>query len=180
MNNVDISKVLRHIRVTRNIFIGVFPAEKVPNKKDIISYPCCFIANTQPSWLPGEHWVAVYVGKNGISEFFDSYGRRPVNPKIKSFCGRKYIFNPVMLQSPFSAACGQFCIYFLVKRCQGIPMQMIISGFDYNNLRKNDELVMTFIDKRFPYDKLSDKSNKYLIKQICSALCKIRKSKTLL
>ena len=58
-------------------FLGIYPIDRLPktlphrNRKG-----SCFIVNTDPSHLPGTHWLAVYVGCN-LGEVFDSYGRPP-------------------------------------------------------------------------------------------------------
>jgi hypothetical protein len=169
MNNQEISKILRHLRLTKNKFIGVFPAEKIPSpvSEDNSSYPYCFVANTDPSWLPGTHWVAVYAERRGSVEYFDSYGRRPMSLKMKRFCGNNYSFNASMLQPYFSASCGQFCIYFLAQRCSGKTLKTIMEHFDPNNLTKNEKLVTSFVHSRFPHFKLSGKCNRFLVSQLC-------------
>ena len=155
MNNFAIAKILRHMHSTRNVFLKVYPADQIPSRNEITTYPCCFVANTDPSWMPGTHWVAVFIGRNGRVEYFDSYGRRPMSPKMKAFCGTDYIYNPKVVQSIFSALCGHFCIYFLAQRCSGKSVKNIIKQFDENNALYNENLVLTFVHSRFPHHKLS-------------------------
>jgi len=177
MDNWDIAKILRHMSATKNRFLGVFPAEKIPSRRDIQRYPCCFVANTDPSWLPGTHWVAVFVGKNGLIEYFDSYGRRPMSPKMRAFCGRDYVYNPKVVQSIFSQSCGQFCIYFLAQRCAGKSIEYIIGQFDDDNTVFNEMLVSSFVNSRFPHHKLSSGRKRNLIYQVCKAgLCRRNRS----
>ena len=169
MNNKDIAKILRHLCVTKNYFLGVFSAEKIPKRKDIVNYPCCFVANTDPSWLPGTHWVAVFIGKDGLVEYFDSYGRRPMSPKMKAFCGRDYAFNPNAVQSILSSSCGQFCIFVLSQRCSGKSMHSIMKQFRVNNPMFNENMVLTFVNGKFPHNKLSCRRSRGIINQTCKA-----------
>ena len=57
-----------------------------------------FIINTDPSYLPGKHWVAVYV--DHMCEYFDSLGKFP-NEAIGKFLfdsSRSYLRNAMQLQ----------------------------------------------------------------------------------
>lgn len=132
--------------------IGVFSADEIPQK--ITSYPAAFIINTDRRRDPGRHWVAFYVTDH-TGEFFDSYGRKP------SFysCGFSDFFavnnltvqhNDKRLQSKDSKACGYYCIYYLINRCRGIPMNEIIRLFSVN-LSNNDAFVFDVIRDVFPY-----------------------------
>ena len=33
------------------------------------------VFNLDPSYKPGSHWVAVYIDRNGLPEYFDFFGR---------------------------------------------------------------------------------------------------------
>jgi len=64
MNSVDIECFQRH-RV-RN-FDGIFSVDMLP------SMPRLLVCNTGPSYMPGRHWICIYV-KGGRGEYFDSFG----------------------------------------------------------------------------------------------------------
>lgn len=162
MNNWEISKLMRRFPSTKNRFIGVFSADKIPENFSPHRLPCCFIANTDPSWLPGSHWVCVFLDKNGNIEYFDSYGRMPMSPKMKTFCRKNYQYNPRMIQSLFSVSCGQFCIFYLVHRCKGISRKNVLNMFDVNDIEYNENLVNSFVK---PHPKMS---SKYLKNKQCS------------
>ena len=162
---------MRHFPSTKNRFVGVFPADKIPENITGYSLPCCFIANTDPSWMHGTHWVAVFVDRNGDIEYFDSYGRRPMSPQMKTFCGTIYQYNPYMIQPVFSALCGRFCIFYLVQRCQGKSFETVLHMFDFNNLIYNENLVSDFVKCQ---PKVCAKNNRCLYKQ-CSKPLKIKR-----
>ena len=87
MNTLQIKRALERNTFTKKIFGGVFAADEVPK---IITSPCGFVANTDPSTEPGTHWVAFYFPSREKGEFFDSYGYplniMDLNP-TKSRCG---------------------------------------------------------------------------------------------
>ncbi len=141
MNSEEIRCTLESDPTASSMFLGVFPADKIP----IVEYkPAAFIANTDPSTMPGQHWVAFFFSENQ-SEYFDSYGIPP-RPDFEVYLKKlgEYKYNDVTLQDFNTTVCGQYCIYFLHFRCQGYTMNEII---DFLNKKpnKNDVLVRDFV-----------------------------------
>src|SRR5260370_4762244 len=86
-------------KYTMNVFCGVLPIDHLPQKQ--VRKPCSFIVNTHNSKLPGEHWFAIFVPKRGYIEYFDSYGKKPINKEVYNFIktnGKKYIYNKKCIQ----------------------------------------------------------------------------------
>ncbi len=140
MNTEEIRCTLEADSNTAPLFLGVFSADQLPN----IEYrPSAFVANTDPSTSPGEHWVAFFIDKE--TEYFDSYGLPPF-PVFENYLSRlgKYIFNDVTLQDFDTTVCGQYCIFFLHYRCQGYTMDQIV-GFLQKLPNKNDVIVRDFV-----------------------------------
>ena len=75
MNSQQLDTILRYNQYSKKYFKGVYAANQLPFILD--SYPAAFVVNTDPSDLPGTHWVAFYFDMNGKGEFFDSYGKAP-------------------------------------------------------------------------------------------------------
>jgi len=73
MNNEEIEKALRSDPAVDKTFIGVFSADTLPSPKES---PGGYIANTEPSHMAGQHWVAFYCNDNTV-ECWDSFGRNP-------------------------------------------------------------------------------------------------------
>jgi len=119
--------------------------------KDIlprVTYPSAYVLNSQPSSKPGEHWLGVYLDKNGKGEYFDSYGLPPDMFGFADFMNAKStscIYNEKTLQSLFSKVCGHYCVYFILFRCRGLTMRDIASHFS-SNLIENDRRVASFIN----------------------------------
>ena len=124
MNTGELNCILeRALRDTGVAFLGVFAADRIPNR--ITTFPCCFVANTDPARQPGAHWVACFCATPSRVEFFDSYGlppaayfslRLPISPTF---------VNNVSFQSLRSSACGHYSIYYLCMRAHGRSPSLI-------------------------------------------------------
>lgn len=115
--------------------------------------PLCFVANTQTSDMSGEHWVAYYYNC-GVLEFFDSYGLSPYQLSMPTGVWSKnhdVVWNSKSLQGLDSDVCGQYAIYFLVKRSRNETMRDIVHPFSFVDSRSNDVLVRNFVCRRFKY-----------------------------
>jgi hypothetical protein len=121
MNSKEISDILSNALCrSHSKFCGVFAADEIPNKFN--NYPVCYVANTDPRGMPGSHWVAYFHPDAEHAEFFDSYGNKPDEFNLKVW--PSMTCNSTSFQSYDSDVCGQYCIYFLVKR-QHFTLRMI-------------------------------------------------------
>jgi hypothetical protein len=128
----------------KGIFLGVFAANKIPRT---IYRPCCFIANTKPDKHPGEHWIAIFINKEGYGDFFCSYGQEP-DRAFNSFMERHcFSWNRSckVLQQSASTTCGQYALFFLHSRANGCSMAEFLRLFTEDH-RENDEIVTAFIN----------------------------------
>ena len=75
MDTSQIVSALKSDPIARKIFCGVFPSDLLPKVLD--TFPCGFVANTDPSNEAGKHWVVFYFQSEWEGEFFDSYGKPP-------------------------------------------------------------------------------------------------------
>ena len=150
MDSMQLTHVLRSDRFTRPYFQGVFPSDCLRHL--IPKLPCAVVVNTDPSHRPGAHWVAIFISKNGVGDYFDSYGLPPsATPDIEKFLNRHCVqhqSNNVSLQGLFSTVCGQYTVFFLLHRCRGIEITQI-TGWFTRQPRMNDEMVNDFITRRF-------------------------------
>lgn len=147
MNSLEIERSLRNDPSTRDIFVGTFAADTLPPTKE---FPGAYIANTQPSNQSGEHWVAFYCVSDSI-ECFDSFGANPAvySPHIKIWLDDEYkIIQKEVIQSNMSTVCGQYCMFFVLLRCNGFSYQDTLSIFTKNR-SVNDRFVCKFINKYF-------------------------------
>ena len=123
-------------------FLGVYPSD-IHCLPTILRYPCCLISNTEPHYMSGEHWIAIFFRNNQIVEYFDPYGLPPLIKSHRIFMGmyaRKIIFNKKKIQGIFSKTCGGHCIVYLKLKALGFKMNQI-QKFYSKNARENDYLV---------------------------------------
>ena len=134
----------------KRIFCGIFAYDTLDNfslKKNKI---CALIINTDPSTLPGEHWLLVYFNPHiKTIIWFDSYGHSPnyYGKEIKKWLwsfGLIVKISSQKIQSEKSEYCGLFCLYVLYFLSRNVPLYKILSNFSVN-LNYNDKIVQYFV-----------------------------------
>lgn len=146
LSTEDLEKFLFNDTFLRHNAGGVFSVDTLP-KKDISKK--CFVINTDPSFLPGKHWVAVFFPSKSLPEFFDSFGKSPshYSDSILNFLieknSRGFVYNSKCIQSTHSSYCGMFCLYYLYFRIRGIRFEKVLERFG-KNLEHNDLIVSDF------------------------------------
>ena len=83
MNSNQLHWILSNDKVTSRNFKGVYVLDEIKHIKQI-SFPSAHVFNLDPSYKPGVHWVAVYFDREGLPEYFNSFGRPPPR-EIKDF-----------------------------------------------------------------------------------------------
>jgi hypothetical protein len=141
MNTAQLLRTVESDDVLHSCCVGVFPCNRIP--KNIDRNPACIIANTDPHTKPGQHWVAFYI-EDRHCEFFDSYGRSPVNRHFAQFLRSFQVqYNETQVQAPFSSACGPHVLHYLFHRCRG---DSTILECYTRDLAANDEDVCAFVN----------------------------------
>ena len=109
-----------------------------------------YIVNFDRHGQPGSHWICMQIGKSSNS-YFDSYGKKApkfVEAHFHSFLGNKKIErNSKQLQSEFSTTCGQWCMYFVWRKCTGWNMKNITSPFKSEMPLMNDYVMNNLVKK---------------------------------
>jgi len=150
MNSDDIRQTLHSCNATRDSFIGVYPANRLPHT--VRTRPALLVANLQEDFLPGSHWVAFYLPEfvNGV-EYFDCLGEAPHNSYFNRFIARHgglIPFNNRPLQSIFSDVCGEFCCIYNYYRSVGLSFRNIVNMFGKNR-SSNDLRVIQLFNTQF-------------------------------
>nr|CAD7606165.1 unnamed protein product [Timema genevievae] len=60
---------------------SVIPADQLPAR---IVRPVALFINTDPHTKPEKQWVTLFIDKNGVGEYFDSYEARVLPPLKKA------------------------------------------------------------------------------------------------
>lgn len=155
MNTLDITRALADNKVTKTVFRGVFPADTLPrlNVTDRVDLlPAAYVANCSNAVDNGSHWIAFYREKPDVIEIFDSYGK-PVDTYNKNLLsiipeGTAIVQQSQQLQQTESTVCGQYCLFFILKRAFGISYKQLIHLFT-DNLLTNDKMVCQFVNNYF-------------------------------
>ena len=115
-----------------------------------VDKPQLFIINSDESWLPGRHWVCVYIGEE--CEFFDSIGKGPSYYRnyledflIANSENCTYSYNTKRLQAHGTDTCGKYCIFFCVLKSMGYSFKDILDSFG-PDLIENDEFIERYYE----------------------------------
>ena len=147
-------------------FCGVYARDTLPRKPRRGFY----VVNFDKTGESGSHWVCMRIGKSS-NTYFDSYGRKPppfTQRDFAKFLGLKKRLekNTIQLQSDFSTTCGQWCIYYIWRTCNGWNMKNITTPFKSQTPLVNDHVMSYILKKNFGVDgKVIDRP--FLKEQIC-------------
>lgn len=146
LSSKDLEQFLFNDSVLLNNVGGIFSVDNLPEN---VNFKKIFIINSDPSYLPGEHWLAVFFPSNSLPEFFDSFGKSPsqYSQSIFNFLiekdSRGFVYNCKRIQSTQATSCGLFCLYYLYFRIRGFTFASIMERFG-RNLEHNDVIVSDF------------------------------------
>lgn len=134
-------------------FLGVFALDQLPPRlPNDNQHSYCLIVNTDPSNLPGMHWLAVYIdrNKNFLADVFDSYGRVPplsLQRWLTKHC-RRWTYTRRFIQGALTSLCGIYCIYVLHVKCFRFPKQSfkeIVDSEFGEDASQNDAKMRLFL-----------------------------------
>lgn len=141
MNARDLSMILQTDTYARRYFRGVYPRNRLPR---FFHRPCALIVNTDKFGGPGEHWVAIWLDRNGQGEYFDSFGAPPVFEEVEKFLKSNctnYNYNRIMYQDVTSAMCGVYVLYYILMKSRGVRMSRMTRLLHSRFPLRNDRLV---------------------------------------
>ena len=94
----------------------------------------------------GTHWTAVYNSPESTDiEYFDSFGLVPPNEVVKYMRGVKnLIYNGSQIQGINSIMCGYYCVYYIMKRYEGITPDKILLDFHERPDLFNETFIQYF------------------------------------
>ena len=130
----------------RDKFLGVYASDRLPCVLPR-RRPLLMVANTDPHDKPGEHWVAMYFGRDGKGEYFDSLAQRPVKSIFKRYMNKNCSSWKTIgrqIQSIISFYCGHYATYYCLYRSLGYSMEELLRPFAHDT-SLNDVLVHSII-----------------------------------
>ena len=131
----------------KGVFRGVFSKDTLP-KYLPSGQAHALVCNLSHSKHPGTHWVAIYISPFGDLTYFDSFGRAPDVTEIDIFINnhaRTVTYNRLPIQGSITRTCGLYCIYFIIKRCEGFGLTKILSIFHPFKPEVNDSLIIKYV-----------------------------------
>ena len=154
MNTQEIYASLKCKDITKECFNKVYAIDELPQKNHVQYNPkgeCFMVINLDPSYESGSHWIGLCISPSAycVNEYFDSYGHTPPTI-IKDYLEGNYLCQKRQLQSFTSTVCGQWCIYYIWKRCQGFSLLEISKEFKGTTPEENDIYVNKTINQHFP------------------------------
>ena len=155
MNTIELTRVLEKVVKHRNIcLLGVLASDQLP--RIIVTTPTMAIINTQPSTMPGAHWLAVYIDEARTGYFFDSFGHSPayigfpddIYRFLKLNC-LNVQYSKRQVQENMATTCGQHCVYFLCQIQKRLSYQEVMNMY-HDRLHCNDIMVCKFVSRIRP------------------------------
>lgn len=114
--------------------------DKLPSKFQL---PLLLISNLDSSHQKGSHWTTVFISKQNIGIYFDSFGRSPPE-EIESFLKKhteSYEHSDVQIQSISSKSCGLFSAVALVSFYRNESLKLFLSNFSPINTYLNEKII---------------------------------------
>lgn len=143
---MDTTRLFRLLaRRCRGQLLGIFASNKLPRVLPM-RRPLLLVCNTDPDTRPGEHWVVIYLGKDGYGEYFDSFGNPPMDifrKYLDRHCTR-WTRNFEQLQSALSAFCGHYCVFYCLFKILSYSLNSIVNCFSHDTAL-NDYMVHKFV-----------------------------------
>ena len=155
MNTLELQGLIEKCLHKKSNSLGVLACDELPSRQ-IRKLPAVLIVNTDPSTLPGAHWLAIYVTEDREGYFFDSFGNSPnfegFPGNILSFLSkncRKITYSVRQVQDISATTCGEHCIYFLSNIQKGYSYERVLNMYSYNPVC-NDLMVCAYVKRIQP------------------------------
>lgn len=127
MNSLEIKRCLKTFPSTKNIFVGVYASDTIPDSFFKNGKPRAVIFNLDNSNKPGTHWVTLYTSGSGSLEYYDSYGLPPFHIHLfKNF--KRFKYNKKRIQGKMNA-CGLYAMHFVIEKSRKKTMKAIVKPF---------------------------------------------------
>ena len=164
MNSLEIDRIVGSLKDLKGHWAGVHGSDFVlrllvdarglqywgNEGRLTLKLPKLLILNADETGMPGSHWLAFYVPKEGPLEFFDPLGHAPETYQEYwkywlDSSERSSVRNASRYQDDDSSSCGQFCIFFGVLRLMGLSMKDVLRCLKTDDLIANEIVVDDFM-----------------------------------
>lgn len=148
MNGHELLGKTRNNRHIADVMRGVFSSNNLPQK--VSKYPSAYICNTDPTFLPGSHWVVFWIHSPIRAKFYDSFGNLPryygvaFDVFLQNNCNY-CVYNNVQIQHRDSDSCGYHVLFYIWMKCYNYLMSQVIRLLSH--YIKPDVYVKEFVHK---------------------------------
>jgi len=151
MNSDTLQDILEEA-LPEGVFQGVFPSNQLP--LDRCPRPSAYMVNFDPHYMPGSHWVALYLDRASRGYYFCSQASEPTTcPEIYEFLISKtdlvLNWSQFCIQGPGSLTCGQYATFFLYHITRGVAFHDILGTFSAKNRSLNDCHIAEWLRRKF-------------------------------
>lgn len=143
MLGFDICRILSHQSVVYQNFIGLFHLDELPEKIECHKFAIINDSN---------HWFVIHRNLFDEIEVFNSLGRNSsVTSKVKFHfsTAKSFVTNSTQLQSDVCELCGEFTIFYIVKRYYNPDVSFLhfMNQHFSSNQERNEKRVEKFINR---------------------------------
>ena len=129
MNTEQLQCAIKENRCLNSHVKGVYSPDTLPLR--VTTYPSAYICNTDPSHLPGRHWVVFWFRNWTQAEFYDSLGYAPnhYDDRFSRFLkdnATSFRYNDVPLQAKYATTCGDHVLFYVLMKCKHMRLQDIV------------------------------------------------------
>lgn len=129
-------------------FVGIYAINTLPRTLKIKHFLIC---NTDTDSGSGKHWFVILRSNIKKYELFDSLGLSDLKQTLiiqNCHFNTEYLkFNKTAVQSLTSSSCGQFCLYFIIKRLHNLDLSFseILNEIFESDTDLNENNVLSFL-----------------------------------
>lgn len=150
LNSDQLNQLALHHPTLAPHYQGALPCDQLPDPTRLPT-PFGFIVNTDPSDLPGRHWLGVWVASPQRVEWYDSFGLElplyeTTAPLLRWLRRFKFtVRNGRAAQNIYDQSCGGYALMFLVAKSQGESLTTFQARFAPHDYVGNDHRVAQFV-----------------------------------
>lgn len=147
MNTEQLECALNELKLSINH--NVCSSDNLPRD---VTYPNITVCNTDPSHLPGKHWVVFWLQNPTHAEFYDSLGKLPshYSEHFSDFLKKNStscLYNNVRVQRKGTVSCGYHVLFYILMKVKNISMCEIVHRLKQCN--SPDKYVYEYVSHDF-------------------------------